>query len=99
MAFKGLERFNQERINAPGKCVSMDQMVSAQPGLIPQMAGFLTNLRIWGAMIFVDHYSDYIFIALMRDLTFDKKLLEKSSFEKHADKGSVSIISYCADNG
>ena len=34
--------------NAPGKCVSIDQMISAQPGVIPQMAGFLTNLRIWG---------------------------------------------------
>jgi hypothetical protein len=32
--------------NAPGKCVSMDQLVSAQPGLIPQVAGFLMNLRI-----------------------------------------------------
>jgi hypothetical protein len=28
--------------NAPGKCVSIDQMISTQPGLIPQMAGFLT---------------------------------------------------------
>ncbi len=46
--------------NAPGKCVSMDQMVSAQPGLIPQMAGFLTNLCIWGATVFVDHFSDYV---------------------------------------
>ncbi len=33
------------------------------------MAGFLTNLRIWGAIIFVDHYSDYVFVALMCDLT------------------------------
>jgi hypothetical protein len=59
---KGLIR--KETDNAPGKCVSMDQMVSAQPGLIPQMAGFLTNLRIWGATIFVDHFSDYVFVAL-----------------------------------
>ena len=28
----------KETDNAPGKCVSMDQLVSAQPGLIPQMA-------------------------------------------------------------
>jgi hypothetical protein len=56
-------------------------MVSAQPGLIPQLAGFLTNLRIWGATIFVDHYSDYVFVALMGDLTLDETLLAKSSFE------------------
>jgi hypothetical protein len=85
--------------NAPGKYVSIDQMISAQPGLIPQMAGFFTNLRIWGATIFVDHYSDYVFVALMRDLTLDKTLLAKTSFERHANKGGVYIDSYRADNG
>ncbi len=35
----------------------------------------------------------------MRDLILDKTLLAKSSFERHANEGSVSIISYCADNG
>ncbi len=84
---------------APGKCVSMDQMVSAQPGLIPQMAGFLTNLCIWGATIFVEHFSDYVFVALMCDLLLDKTLLAKFSFKRHANEGGVSIISYCADNG
>jgi len=85
--------------NAPGKCVSIDQMISAQPGLIPQMAGFLTNLRIWGATIFVDHFSDYVFVALMRDLTLDETLLAKASFERHANEGGVTIDSYRADNG
>ncbi len=77
----------------------MDQIVSAQPGLIPQMKGFFTHLHIWGATIFVNHYSDYVFVALMHDLTLDEMLLAKSSFEKHANKGGVSIISHHADNG
>ncbi len=77
----------------------MDQMVSAQPGLIPQMAGFLTNLCIWGATVFVDHFSDYVFVALMQDLGLDKTLLAKSSFERHANEGGISINAYCADNG
>jgi hypothetical protein len=97
---KGLKgSIRKETDDAPGKCVSMDQMVSAQPGLIPQMAGFLINLRIWGATIFADHYSDYIFVALMHDLTLDNTLLAKSSFKRHANKGGVSIIYYRADNG
>ena len=74
-------------------------MLSAQPGLIPQMTAFLTNLRIWGTTIFVDHYSDYVFVALMRDLTLGETLLAKSSLERHANKGGVPIISYHADNG
>ncbi len=79
---KGLKGSIKKEIDdASGKCVSIDQMVSAQPGLIPQMAGFLTNLCIWGATNFVDHFSDYIFLPLMRDLTLDKTLPAKSSFE------------------
>jgi hypothetical protein len=35
----------------------------------------------------------------MRDRTLDEMLLAKFSFERHAKEGSVSIISYCADNG
>ncbi len=77
----------------------MDQLVSAQPGLIPQMSGFLTNMRIWGATVFVDHFSDYVYVALMRDLSLDETLLAKSSFKRQANDGSVSIESYRADNG
>jgi hypothetical protein len=77
----------------------MDQLVSAQPGLIPQMASFLTNLRIWGATAFLDHFSDYVYVALMQDLGLDETLLAKSSFKWHANEGGISINSYCADNG
>jgi hypothetical protein len=62
----------KESDDAPGKFVSMDTLVSAQPGLVPQMSGFLTNLQIWGATAFVDHFSDYVYVALMRDLGLDK---------------------------
>ena len=83
----------------PGVCVSVDQLVSAQPGLIPQMSGYLTNLRIWGATVFVDHFSDYVYVALMRDLSLDETLNAKTSFERHADQGGTSIQKYRADNG
>ncbi len=76
----------------------MDQMVSVQPGLIPQMAGFLTNLHIWGATVFIDHLSDYVYVALMQDLGLDKTLLAKSSFEQHANEGGISINAYRANN-
>jgi hypothetical protein len=81
----------KESDNAPGKCVSMDQLVLAQPGLIPQMAGFLTNLCIWGATFFVDHFLDLVYVALMGNLTLDKTLLAKTSFERFASNGEVTI--------
>jgi hypothetical protein len=77
----------------------MDQMVSVQPGLIPQMAGYLINICIWGATVFVDHFSDYVYVAIMHDLGLDETLLAKSSFEGHANEGSISIDAYCANNG
>ena len=62
--------------------MSAEQIVSAQPGLIPQMPGFLTNQRLWGATTFVDHVSDYVYVHLMRDLSLTKTLLAKSAMKK-----------------
>jgi hypothetical protein len=89
----------KESNDAPRKYVSMGQIVSAQPGLIPQMADFLTNFRIWGAAIFVDHFLDYVYVALMHDLTLDETLFAKSSFERHAFDGGVNVKSCQANNG
>ena len=61
----------------PGDGVSVYKIVSAQPGLIPQMSVLLTSKRIWGATTFVDHISDYVYVHLMRDLTLDETLLAK----------------------
>ena len=62
-------------------------------------AGFLTNLQIWEATVFVDHYSDYVYVSLMQDLGLDETLLAKLAFECHANNGGVySITSYRADN-
>ena len=83
----------------PGDCVSIDQIVSAQPGLIPQIYGYLNNMRIWGATVSVDHVSEYTHVALMRDLTLDETLLAKTSFERLANDREVAIKAYRADNG
>jgi hypothetical protein len=56
-------------------------------------------MRIWAATIFVDHFSDYVYVALMRDLTLDETLLARTSFGRHANEGRVTINSYHADHG
>ena len=63
------------------------------------MTGFLTNMCTWGATVFVNHVSDYVYVALMQDLTLDETLLAKTSFEQHAQDGGVAIKAYHADNG
>ena len=84
---------------APGDGVSIDQIISAQPGLIPQMAGFLTSQRLWGCTTFVDHVSDYVYVHLMRDITLDETLLAKSAWEKVMAQAGHMVKHYHADNG
>ncbi len=77
----------------------MDQIVSAQPGLIPQMSGFLTNCRIWGCTTFFDHVSDVVYVHLMRDLIIDETLLAVKAFEKVLAQANRHVKHYHADNG
>ena len=91
--------YSQESETEPGDCVSIDQIVSAQPGIIPQIYGYLTNIRIWGATVFVYYVSYYTHVALMRDITLDETLLAKTSFEKKSNDGIVAIKAYRDDNG
>ena len=72
--------------------------MSTQPGLIPKISSYHTNMRIWEAMVFVDHVSDYTHVALMHDLTLEKTLLAKTFFERLANAGGVAIKAYRADN-
>jgi len=83
----------------PGAGTSTDQLVSAQPGLVPQFSGALTSDRINGATIFVDHYSGYTYVHLMRRLTSEETLEAKQSYEAHADTFGVTVQKYRADNG
>jgi hypothetical protein len=83
----------------PGDGVSVDQIISAQPGLIPQMAGFLTSKQIWGCTMFVDHISNYIYVHLMKDFKTNEILLPKLAFEKLCAKANFSVKHYQADNG
>ncbi len=74
-------------------------MVSAQPGLIPQMSGHLTNLQVMGAMVFVDHYSDHVYVYLMCDLTLEETLLAKHAYERFLATLGVDSKAYHANNG
>ena len=58
------------------------------------MTGFLTNMRIWGATVFVEHVSDYVYVVFMHYLTLDGTLLAQTSFERHANDGGVQIKVY-----
>ena len=83
----------------PGAGVSIDQMISAQPGLVPQVSGRLTSARIWAATIFLDHFSRHVHVHLMRDQTQASTLEAKAGYERHANTFGITVNSYRADNG
>ena len=58
------------------------------------MSGHLTNMRIWAASVFVDHFTDYVFVHLMRDLTIDETLIAKAAFERMMHNKGHKIQSY-----
>ncbi len=83
----------------PGDCMSTDQMVSAQPGLVPHMTEFLTTECIWGITLFVDHTSDWTYSHLMQSLDISETLLAKQAFEMITACAGHLVRQYHADNG
>jgi hypothetical protein len=66
---------------SPGARSLADQLVSAQPGLIPQISGKLTHQCVNGSTIFVDNFSDHVYAYLIRDLTLDETITAKHGYE------------------
>eukprot|EP00957_Ditylum_brightwellii_P080845 6149658-Ditylum_brightwellii.AAC.1 len=62
---------------SPGDGTSTNQLVSGQPGLVPQISGQLTNKRITGATVYVDHATDLLYIHLMQSLSAEETLESK----------------------
>ena len=77
----------------------MDQLISAQPGLIPQFGGHLTRDRIWTANVAVDHFTNVIKVCLMKTTSQAKTLDDKLATEKFFKDHGHNIERWHADNG
>ncbi len=77
----------------------MDHLVSAQPGLIPQISGKLTCMRVNGAKTIIDHYSNHVYVFLMHDLTLEETILAQHAYECFLSSIGVTAKAYHADNG
>jgi hypothetical protein len=49
----------------PGECISIDHLISTEPGFFGQAKGTLTKTCYKNAIIFVNQYSRLIFVYLM----------------------------------
>ena len=82
----------------PGDGTSADHIVSRQPGLMPQSTGILTHERFWGAVIFVDHVTDYIYGHPVKSISGEDTLSAKHAYERKAKEHGVTVNAYHADN-
>ena len=98
---KNQEKFyiRQKYHDVPGACVSTDQLVSTVPGIIPQVKGKLMEAFYCGVTVFVDHFSDYTYVHLMRDNYCASLSETKSAFERLCGTFQVRASGYHGDNG
>ena len=87
------------RVLPAGDSTSVDQIVLAQPGLIPQMPGFPTSNRIWGPKIFCNHFSNFVYAHLMHNFTLEETLLTKRAYMKVQAQAGCTAKHYHANNG
>ena len=83
----------------PGGCVSIDHMISKQPGLVPRQDGQHSLARIEGATVYVDNDTEFGYSHFQSSLYLDQTVASKSAFEAVADSYGVKIQKYLADNG
>jgi transposase InsO family protein len=95
---KEAKRNNRELLS-PGDIVSVDQLESSTPGFMAQITGALTNKRIVGTAVYVDHASDLSYIYHHTAMTSEETVKGKEAFEQYAKSHGVHIKHYHADNG
>ena len=85
--------------NRPGAMTSVDQSVSDQPGIIPQVTGALTHARLWSATVFVDHNSDYCYTKFIRRISDEETLRAKEAYERLEATHRSRFYTYREDKG
>ena len=77
---------------------SIDNMVSNQPGIIPQVTGDLIHTRFWATTVFVYYYSDYCYAHLMRGTSSEETLRSKEAHESLTATHGDRVCTYREDN-
>ena len=69
------------------------------PGFIPTHRGIPTTKSYVGVTVFVDHFSDFTYIHLMKKLDGESIAEAKHTFERVCKPHSVNVQHYHSDNG
>ena len=82
-----------------GVVVSINQLESPVPGFVPIAKGQPTVRKYRGALVFVDHASDFTYVQMHQHLTMDETIDTKHAFECLAEQHGVQILHYHCNNG
>ena len=66
--------------NNPGAAVSVDQLQSDQPVLVPRLSVKLTSAYIWDAQVMLENFSDLTYVHLMRSTSQEETIAVKLTF-------------------
>ena len=77
---------------------SIDQMVSAQPGLITQVTGALTHAIFCAATLSMYHYSDYCYTHLTRINQIEETLWKREAYKRLVATYRSRVCAYREDN-
>jgi hypothetical protein len=84
----------------PGECVSVDHLISTEPGFFGQAKRTITKTGYKNATIFVNRYSRLILLYLMTSNLNSLETIEaKQAFERFAAQHGIRIQHYHCDNG
>ena len=93
------QSINTTQIKYSGQCVSVDMLKSPTPGLVAQMAGWITGKRYNYATVFVDHFSRLGYVHLQKTQSAKETLEGKALFERKCAAFGIKVEHYHADNG
>ena len=96
---KSTQAARLRKITHAGQCVSVDMLKSPTPGLVAQMAGWITNKRYNYATVFVDHHSGLGYLHLQKTQSVRETLQGKALFEQRCAAAGIKVEHYHADNG
>ena len=77
--------------NKPVYTVSVDQLQSYNPELVPQLSGKITSAHIWAAQVMVDHFGDSTYVQIFISTIQKKTLSVKPAFGIWAAKSGVKV--------
>jgi hypothetical protein len=84
---------------SPGDSISIDHVISAQPGLVPRMDGKYTHDCIIAGCVFFDHVSGFSYTHLQTSVSNEQTIEAKRGYKQLADSHGVRVKSFHANNG